>query len=134
MQNVREGNVRVYYLEKEIRERIEVLSEGHISERRARQILDGEKFLDMIKHTPYKSCGTIVSLKNRISKIRNKKKAELLKLDTGADGHQMTLFELLDERSEQEKAEDEKRIAELKEEIHWLHKCLGICKNKDYFA
>ncbi len=133
MSNIREGNVRVYYLEREIREALNVLRARPLTERSERQLVDGAKFLEMIKHTPYSRYKTVASLKERIVKERNKLKAELIKIDTGSTGHQISIFEMLDERSEEEKKRHESRVAKLKDEIHWLHKCLGICKNTDYF-
>jgi hypothetical protein len=87
----------------------------------------------MIKHTPYSRCKTVTSLKERIVKERNKLKEELVKIDMGSSGHQLSIFEMMDERTEEEKKRHEARVAKLKDEIHWLHKCLGICKNTDYF-
>ncbi|MBR6689044.1 MAG: hypothetical protein IKL68_03425 [Clostridia bacterium] len=133
MSNIREGNVRVYYLEREIREALNVLRARPLTERSKRQLVDGAKFLEMIKHTPYSRYTTVASLKERIVKERNKLKAELVKIDTGSSGHQITIYEMLDERSEEEKKRHAGRVAKLKDEIHWLHKCLGICKNTDYF-
>ena len=133
MSNIRDTNIRVYYLEREIREALSKLRARPLTERSERQLVDGAKFLEMIKHTPYSRCKTVTSLKERIVKERNKLKAELVKIDTGSSGHQLSIFEMMDERTEEEKKRHEARVAKLKDEIHWLHKCLGICKNTDYF-
>ena len=133
MSNIREGNVRVYYLEREIREALNVLRVRPLTERSERQLVDGAKFLEMIKRAPYNRYKIVSSLKERIVKERNKLKAELVKIDVESKGHQISIFEMLDERSEEEKKRHEARVAKLKAEIHWLHKCLGICKNTDYF-
>ena len=133
MSNIREGNVRVYYLEREIREALNVLRARPLTERSERQLVDGAKFLEMIKHAPYSRYKIVSSLKERIVKERNKLKAELVKIDVESKGHQISIFEMLDERSEEEKKRHEARVAKLQDEIHWLHKCLGICKNTDYF-
>ena len=133
MSNIRDTNIRVYYLEREIREALSKLRSRPLTERSERQLVDGAKFLEMIKHTPYSRCKTVTSLKERIVKERNKLKEELVKIDTGSSGHQLSIFEMMDERTEEEKKKHEARVAKLKDEIHWLHKCLGICKNTDYF-
>jgi hypothetical protein len=133
MSNIRDTNIRVYYLEREIREALSKLRSRPLTERSERQLDDGAKFLEMIKHTPYSRCKTVTSLKERIVKERNKLKEELVKIDTGSSGHQLSIFEMMDERTEEEKKRHEARVAKLKDEIHWLHKCLGICKNTDYF-
>ena len=133
MSNIRDTNIRVYYLEREIREALSKLRSRPLTERSERQLVDGAKFLEMIKHTPYSRCKTVTSLKERIVKERNKLKEELVKIDTGSFGHQITIYEMLDERTDEEKVRHAAKVEKLKEEIHWLHKCLGICKNTDYF-
>ena len=133
MSNIRDTNIRVYYLEKEIRESLVSLRRKPLTERSERQLVDGAKFLEMIKHVPYSRCKTVASLKERIVKERNKLKEELVRIDTGTRGHQMSIYELMDERTEEEKKKHALKVEKLKEEIHWLHKCLGICKNADYF-
>ena len=133
MSSIRDTNIRVYTLEREIRDALSKLRARPLTERSERQMVDGAKFLEMIKHTPYSRCKTVTSLKERIVKERNKLKEELVKLDLGTVGHQLSIFEMVDERTEEEKKKHEAKVEKLKEEIHWLHKCLGICKNSDYF-
>ena len=133
MSNIRDTNIRVYYLEIEIREALSSLKAKPLTERSERQLVDGAKFLEMIKHTPYSRCKTVTSLKERIFKERNKLKKELVKIDTESTGHQLSIYEMMDERTDEEKKKHVAKVEKLKEEIHWLHKCLGICKNADYF-
>jgi len=142
MDNIRDGNTSVYCLKKEIKRQMEILDKrwyrtriGGIAytSRVQRQFEDGEKFLAMLDEMPYCNCKTVDELKQRISKKRNKLKSQLVELDEGENGHQISVFEILEPISEREKEERTKKIADLNEEIHWLHKCLGICKNKDYF-
>lgn len=133
MSNIRDTNIRVYYLEREIREALSSLKAKPLTERSERQLVDGAKFLEMIKHTPYSRCKTVTSLKERIFKERNKLKKELVKIDTESTGHQLSIYEMMDERTDEEKKKHVAKVEKLKEEIHWLHKCLGICKNADYF-
>ena len=133
MSNIRDTNIRVYYLEREIKEALSRLKAKPLTERSERQLVDGAKFLEMIKHTPYSRCKTVTSLKERIVKERNKLKEELVKIDVGSCGHQLSIFEMMDERTDEEKKKHVAKVEKLKEEIHWLHKCLGICKNADYF-
>ena len=133
MSNIRDTNIRVYYLEREIREALSSLKAKPLTERSERQLVDGAKFLEMIKHTPYSRCKTVTGLKERIFKERNKLKKELVKIDTESTGHQLSIYEMMDERTDEEKKKHVAKVEKLKEEIHWLHKCLGICKNADYF-
>ena len=133
MSNIRDTNIRVYYLEREIREALSSLKAKPLTERSERQLVDGAKFLEMIKHTPYSRCKTVTSLKERIFKERNKLKKELVKIDTESTGHQLSIYEMMDERTDEENKKHVAKVEKFKEEIHWLHKCLGICKNADYF-
>lgn len=142
MDNIRDGGTKVFCLKIEIRKRMTSLDKkcyrtriGGIAytSRVERQLKDGERFLNMLNEPPYCNCKTVDELKQRISKKRNHLKKQLVELDESADGHQISMLEILDDITEIEKQERKIKIADLKDEIHWLHKCLGICKNKDYF-
>lgn len=142
MSNIREGDVKVYCLKMDVKKAMSVLrNKGYRSRlgsieytsRVERQIRDGQRFLEMLDLSPYSRCKTVDELKQRISRTRNTLKIRLSELDPEADGHQLSMFEVLEEISEPERENRKKAIAELKDEIHWLHKCLGICKNRDYF-
>ena len=141
MSNIRDGNEKVYFLKKEVERSVEYLettgymSNGEIiyKSRVKRQIEDGLRFLDMLKEPAYSGCKTLDELKFRISKRRNVLKRKLVKLDSRLEGHQMTIFDMMDDVSEHDRNKRLKEIESLKEEIHWLHKCLGICKSRNYF-
>jgi len=140
MDNIRDGNVKVYCLKMEVRRSLTSLKGYRAmlgglpnTSRVSRQIADGDSFLAMLNESPYSNCKTVDELKQRISRKRNKLKEELKALDPTAEGHQISMFEVLGEISETERVKRDKAITELKEEIHWLHKCLGICKNRNYF-
>ena len=142
MDNIRDGTTTVFALKWEVRKKIEGLKnikcnvrfvgENYVS-RVTRQIEDGEKFIAMLDESAYSSCKTVDELKQRISRKRNGLKKKLIELDPLTEGHQISIFEIIDTTTEEEKKAKEVAILALKEEIHWLHKCLGICKNKDYF-
>ena len=138
MSNIRDGKVKVFFLKLYVSYNVNrlkkitgitVVEEDTLRTRNVRQLVDGEKFLTMLNESTYCNCKTIDELKQKISKKRNKLKRELVALDESLDGHQLSFFTL----TEAEKEERNNKIKALKEEIHWLHKCLGICKNTDYF-
>ena len=133
MEDIRSGNLRVKKMKEEIECAVVMLKCSYITKRSQRQILDGTKFLEMISKPPYRGCRTVSQLKKKISEERNKIKEELLKIDRYMPGHQMTIFETTEEITEEEQKEIEKKKLEYEAELHWLHKCLGMCSNKKYF-
>lgn len=133
MENVRSGNLKVSSMKKEIDQNIILLEVAYKNPRIERQIRDGTLFLDMIAKPPYATCRTVSKLKKKISEEREKLKQELRNLDYHMPGHQFSIFETEEEVSEEERKELEYKKIELKDQIRWLHKCLGMCSNKDYF-
>lgn len=142
MENIRDGSVTVYILKRDVKRSIDVLrkqrnitsnsSKEYIS-RVERQLSDGTKFLTMLNEYPYLSCKNVDELKRRISLRRQKLKQKLINLDMNQAGHQISIFDDVSVLTEEELNVRETNINNLKEEIHWLHKCLGICQNMDYF-
>ena len=57
----------------------------------------------------------------------------MVKIDRYMPGHQMTIFETIEEVTEEEQKEFEKIKKEYEVQIHWLHKCLGMCCDRNYF-
>lgn len=129
----RSGNMLVKNMIKEIRQDVEILGYKYPNKRVLRQGKDAANFLNMVSCPPYSKCRTVSDLKKKISEERNKLKAEVVSLDKYLPGHQFTLFEVIDDLTEDEKREVDEKIAKLKGEIHFLHKCLGMCSNKEYF-
>ena len=75
----------------------------------------------------------ISDLKKRIKIEREKLKERLVEIDYYMPGHQFTFFENPKETTEQEKKEIATEKIRLQKEIRWLHKCLGMCSNRNYF-
>jgi len=133
MENIRNGNLSVTKMKKEIEQSMISLQLGYLHKRARRQLTDGAKFLNMIELPMYKSCLTVSSLKKKISEERERLKQQLLELDESMPGHQMTFFEVVKEVTTAEQTIKSKQIANLEFEVRWLHKCLGICSNRLYF-
>ena len=137
MGNIRSGNMKVSRMKDEIAKRLAVLAVGYnpkkCNPRVKRQLEQGQNFLDMISKSPYRQCDTITSLTKKISDRRQELKARMLALDANMPGHQFSLFETPQNVSEEKQEEIAKEQMWLKQEIEWLHKCLGMCKNRDYF-
>ena len=133
MDNIRNGNLGVEKMRREILESIEVLKTAPMSKRTERQLIDGDKFIKMIDTYPYYLCKTVSGLRKKIIYEREKTKYILSKTDKYSLNHQVTIFDTYEEIGEDE----EKRILyereRLEEEIKWLHKCIGMCINRDYF-
>lgn len=133
MDNIRNGNLGVEKMRREILESIEVLKTAPMSKRTERQLIDGDKFIKMIDTYPYYLCKTVSGLIKKIIYEREKTKYILSKTDKYSLNHQVTIFDTYEEIGEDE----EKRILyereRLEEEIKWLHKCLGMCISRDYF-
>lgn len=137
MGNIRSGNMKVSRMRDEVSVRVQELMEKHYGRvgniRAKRQMYQGMNFLDMISKPPYVSCVTVSNLMKKISEQRNNLKARVMALDTNMPGHQFSLFETPHDVSEEKQDEIAKEQMWLQEEIDWLHKCLGMCKNRDYF-
>ena len=137
MSNIRSGNMKVSKMRDEINKRLASLAVGYnpkkCNPRVKRQLEQGQNFLDMISKPPYRYCTTISSLTKKISEQRQQLQARVLALDTNMPGHQFSLFETPQDVSEEKQEEIAKEQMWLDQEIKWLHKCLGMCKNRDYF-
>ncbi len=133
MANERSGNMRVSEMISQIKNRLNELEMGYFHKRANRQLVDGIKFLEMIRKPPYNRCTTVSELKKTISGERAKLKQQIADLDSSMPGHQFNFFEEKEELSEEEQKTLIKVKARITEEVKWLHKCLGMCANKDYF-
>lgn len=137
MANIRSGNMKVSNMKREVYSRVKELQAIYYGSaantRGKRQMQQGINFLDMISKPPYVSCHTVSDLMKKISEQRNNLKARMLALDTNMPGHQFSLFETPQTVSQEKQEEIAKEQMWLSQEIEWLHKCLGMCKNRDYF-
>jgi len=135
--NIRSGNMKVSRMREEITKRLAILAVGYnpnrCNPRVKRQLDQGYNFLDMISKAPYRYCTTVSSLVKEISEQRHRLRARVIALDANMPGHQFSLFETPQPVTEDTQDEIAKEQMWLNQEIEWLHKCLGMCKNRDYF-
>lgn len=101
--------------------------------RSIRQLTDASRFLDMLNEPKYANIQKVSELKAKITKERKK----LQDINNGFDkflpGYQMSVFEETDATTEEQRKFIRAQKVLIEEEIHWLHKCLGICHNREYF-
>ena len=137
MGNIRSGNMKVSRMRDEITKRLAVLAIGYnpkkCNPRVKRQLEQGQNFLDMISKPPYRYCTTVSKLIDKLKEQREGLIARVAALDTNMPGHQFSLFETPQAVSEEKQEEIAKEQMWLNQEIEWLHKCMGMCKNRDYF-
>ncbi len=135
--NIRSGNMRVPHMVEEVNKRIAVLELGYNPETMPKRVKikleQGRNFLEMISKPPYCTCKTVSSLTHMISDRRSDLQARSMALDYNMPGHQFSLFEQPQEVTPEQQEEIAREQMWLNHEINWLHKCLGICKNRDYF-
>lgn len=101
--------------------------------RSIRQLTDARRFLDMLDRPQYASIQNVSELKAKITEVRKELQDINVALDKFLPGYQMSLFENTDAITEEQRKFIKAQKALLNEEIHWLHKCLGICHNREYF-
>lgn len=134
MAEVFSGNLKVSNLLNEIQLELNRLKDGRLNKRSMRQILDAEQFIKMVKRPPYSQALTVSDLKKIIQERYQEYKENIAIADTQLDGYQFTFFDTeADEPSESEKLEICKAKEAMEIEKKWLHKCLGMCSNKEYF-
>lgn len=129
----RNGNMLIKRLKQEVIQDMEELRLIYPTKRAMRQEKDAIRFLNMLNESTYAKCQTVGELKKKISNERNKLKKQLVDLDVFAEGHQYSLFENVVDLTPEKEKEMNMCLERLNEEIHWLHKCLGICSNQKYF-
>lgn len=129
----RSGNTSVEKLITEIKQDVYILEEGVITKRAQRQLTDAAKFLEMIQRPPYNTTKTVGKLKESICDERNKLKTRLERIDTFIPGHQFSMFETPKDVTRDDQQEKVNEKARIENELKWLHKCLGMCVNKEYF-
>lgn len=97
------------------------------------QLQEAYNFISMIEKPPYQGCATVGYLKHRIVEERNLLKDRLAKLEVNLPGYQFSLFEMPQPVSECQQEEIMREIQWLEGQIRWLHKCLGMASNRNYF-
>ena len=133
MKNTRNGNLNVEKLKQEVYERQIIIGNYYPTPRVKRLYNDAKNFLAMIRGYPYCNAKTIAELKRVIQNKRASLQKDLKALDPFIPGHQFAMFEEIRELTTEEELNFEKKKEALEEEIRWLHKCLGICTNPNYF-
>lgn len=131
--NKRDINMLVVKLKQDVALKIGAKSNMQNSIITERQKIDGTNFLKMLREIPYCNCRTVGQLVQKISSKRNKLLEEYKDLEKYASGYQMSLFDdsVPEEGVSFFVAKDKRE--KLDQEIKWLHKCLGICMNPNYF-
>ncbi|MBR5227131.1 MAG: hypothetical protein IKV94_00615 [Clostridia bacterium] len=128
------GSTKIATLKQFVEAEVErLLDEKNITGRKKRQIHDGRQFLKMLTEEPYSKVTKISSLKKLISQRRKRIKNIIEDMDKVLPGYQLSFFETATNLSETETLIIEGERVNLNAELKWLHKCLGICHNKDYF-
>lgn len=128
------GREKVEVLAKYVEDELERLSkEARQTYRVRRQISDGSKFLKMLKERPYSEVTKIRELKKLISQTRKKIQRIIADMEKFFPGYQLNVFESTPEIDIKDFEVLEREKDRLKGELKWLHKCLGICHNKEYF-
>lgn len=120
-------------LEKHIRGEIQELKKVYCTKRRKRQLKDAEDFLRLIHLPEYETAYNIKELKQRLANRRNGYKKTIEDMKGFLPGTQLSMFDEAPEFTTYDIRAIECAIEQLSEEVHWLHKCLGICHNKEYF-
>ena len=101
--------------------------------RRARQLEDAKNFLKMLNEPQYRGIEKISQLNRKIADNRQKLKTIYNEGTRLLPGYQLAIFDVGVDIDEKEKEEIKRQRDMIDQEIKWLHKCLGICHNKEYF-
>lgn len=129
----RHGFVTVNKLKQFVESEVKRIESQPLTVRGSRQLKDAVRFLNLLNEPRYVAAKKITDLTSRIANERRK----LIEMSRSLDEHlldcQLTLFEDKDSVTEEQKRAIKLQKVCLEEEIHWLHKCLGICYNKEYF-
>lgn len=133
--NARSGNTKTLNLIAFINEEVATLKNNPINKRSMRQLVDADNFLKMLKAPPYCRTNTVSELKREISFKREELLTLIHQVEPALEGYQFTFEDILDKDniSCNMQKELENNIKNWQEELRWLHKCLGICVNMDYF-
>lgn len=128
------GNMKVYNLLYEIQLELNRLLDGPVNKRTMRQMLDAKKFIEMVKQPPYCQAITVSDLKKILQGKYQEYNERLSIADTNLAGHQFTFNDIcVAESSEEEMKESAETKEAMEKEKRWIHKCMGICCNKQYF-
>ena len=127
------ANTKTETLKKFVRQEAERLEKEPFNPRSRRQLEDARHFLKMMGEYRYSALDKISDLKKKIAENRQKLKAVYDSSAPFFPGYQLTIFDVGVDIGDKERKELEMQRLLIQKEIRWLHKCLGICHNKDYF-
>lgn len=127
------ANTKTETLKKFVRQEAERLEKEPFNPRSRRQLEDARNFLKMLGGCRYSMFGKISDLKKKISEDRQTLKDVYDSSALFFPGYQLTVFDVDVDIGDKERKELEMQRILIQKEIRWLHKCLGICHNKDYF-
>lgn len=120
-------------LKRFVKNEAEKLQARPFTKRSLRQLTDARRFLDMLNEPKYANIEKISDLKKAITNERKKLQDISASFDKLLPGYQLSMFENLDSITDEQREYIRVQKILLDEEVHWLHKCLGICHNKEYF-
>lgn len=109
------------------------IESGTFNRRKIRQLADARNFLDMLSEPDYIVCERIIDLKRKIAQERKELQGICQSMNKYFPGYQLNFDDNDNEMSEENVRRIRSQKCLLEEKIHWLHKCLGICHNKEYF-
>ncbi len=136
-QNIRSGNMKVSRMKEEISKRLAILElmvdPNKMSPELKRKLEHGHNFLEMIEEPLYVECKTVGALKRTIKRRRDMLLQKDAELSVNMPGHQLSIFEAPQELTYEQQEEIAREQMWLQQEIKWLHKCLGMCSNREYF-
>lgn len=101
--------------------------------RSVRQLTDARRFLDMLNEPQYANVKKVSELKNMLTKERKKLQYISRSFDKFLPAYQLSLFESSDSVTDEQIRFIKVQKDLIDKKIHWLHKCLGICYNNEYF-
>ena len=133
MDSIRSANMTLEQMKEEINLAVQRLSACGVGKKKAKKINDANKFMDMLKLFPYVQWKTVGELKNKLKEERKKLTSYKVEMDSFLPGYQLSFFEDPKVISEQESKEIGEVNDHLEREIKWLHKCLGMTVNRNYF-
>ena len=111
----------------------ERLESSPLNMRRARQLDDAVHFLRTLNLPQYRGTEKVAQLKKKFADNRQKLKEIYKSGDAFFPGYQLSIFDTYVDIDDRVKEELKFQREMLDQEIKWLHKCLGICHNKEYF-
>jgi len=133
MNDIRNGNMSVNRLKREINEHMTTLIGFNLSKESLARLLELKKFLEMIEEPQYVNCKTVSGLRQKIIQELKKVEVKLQEFNQYVPAYQLSFFDTYEEVEKTKDISVEKQKENLEKEINHLYKCLCICDKKSYF-